>query len=148
MSRLVGIQYKPAKGADPIEVKEGVLIDGFGLYGDVRCKSRRPLTLLSVELWNSAVAEAGVPGTPWNRRRSNLAAEGLPPLAGLIGKTLEIGKTVVEIFGEVDPCDMLEGVAPGLMKATEPDFRGGIWCKTVIGGVIRVGDEIRVIDGQ
>jgi MOSC domain-containing protein YiiM len=36
----------------------------------------------------------------------------------------------------------MEEAAPGLQAALRPDWRGGVFTQVLIGGVIRVGDQV------
>ena len=49
-----------------------------------------------------------------------------------------------EITRETDPCERMEALAPGLKAALLPDWRGGACAMVRQGGVIAVGDRIRI----
>jgi MOSC domain-containing protein YiiM len=77
-------------------------------------------------------------------RRSNLLIDqfDLPQVPGVL---LRIGAdVVVEITRETDPCERMEALAPGLKAALLPDWRGGACAMVRQGGVIAVGDRIRI----
>jgi MOSC domain-containing protein YiiM len=39
----------------------------------------------------------------------------------------------------------MDDAAPGLQQALSPDRRGGVYGKIVQGGVIKLGDEVKVM---
>ncbi|MBP2276248.1 MOSC domain-containing protein YiiM [Sphingomonas sp. PL20] len=127
-----------------------VTLEG-GLHGDFRGvikpggKGRRQVTLLERGDWDAAMAEVGH-SLPWFERRANLLVEGLD-LPQTPGTRLRIGETVVlMITRETDPCERMEALAPGLKAALLPDWRGGACSRVVVGGTIRVGDAIMVLE--
>lgn len=120
-----------------------------GLHGDFRGvvkpggKGRRQVTLMESGDWAAAMAETGH-SIPWLERRANLLVDGfdLPQIAGT---KLRIGDTVVlQITRETDPCERMEALAPGLRAALLLDWRGGACSRVLAGGIIRVGDIVRV----
>ena len=66
----------------------------------------------------------------------------LPQIAGA---KLRIGNDVLlQITRETDPCERMEALAPGLRAALMVDWRGGACSRVLAGGIIRVGDTVRV----
>lgn len=127
-----------------------VTLEG-GLHGDFRGtvkpggKGRRQVTLLERGDWEAAIAEVGH-RLPWQERRANLLVEDLD-LPQMPGIRLRIGDTVeLEITRETDPCERMDALAPGLRAALTPDWRGGACSRVVVGGTIRVGDTIIVLE--
>ena len=120
-----------------------------GIHGDFRGvvkpggKGRRQVTLMERGDWDAAMAEVGH-SIPWFERRANLLVDGLD-LPNIPGTKLRIGNDVIlEITRETDPCERMEALAPGLKAALLPDWRGGACSRVLVGGVVRVGDTIRV----
>jgi len=82
----------------------------------------------------------------------NVTTSGVNLLALPEGTRLHLGDdAVVEVKGLRNPCRQLDGIKPGLMKATlgldaegKPTFRTGVMGIVVAGGAIRPGDPIRV----
>jgi MOSC domain-containing protein YiiM len=125
-----------------------VTLDG-GIHGDFRGtikpggKGKRQVTLLERGDWDAAMAEVGH-SIPWYERRSNLLIDGLD-LPQVPGTKLRIGTDVVlTITRETDPCERMEALAEGLNAALLPFWRGGACSRVLAGGIIRVGDIIRV----
>ena len=120
-----------------------------GLSGDFRGvvkpggKGRRQVTLVETGDWAAAMAETGH-SIPWFERRANLLVEGLD-LPQIAGTKLRIGDAVVlQITRETDPCERMGALAPGLRAALLVDWRGGACSRVLAGGIIRVGDTVRV----
>ncbi|MGI9261014.1 MAG: MOSC domain-containing protein, partial [Woeseiaceae bacterium] len=66
----------------------------------------------------------------------------LPKAAGHI---IAIGPVRLRTTIEVDPCSRMDEQAPGLRKALQADWRGGVACEVIEGGAVSVGDEVSVI---
>ena len=151
MGVLAGIA-RHARPKGPMETIDHVevTLDG-GLHGDFRGtikpggKGRRQVTLLERGDWDAVMAEVGH-SLPWYERRSNLLVEGLD-LPQVPGTRLRIGETVeLMITRETDPCERMEALAPGLKAAMLSDWRGGACSRVLVGGTIRVGDTILVLE--
>jgi MOSC domain-containing protein YiiM len=144
MGRLAGIA-RHAERRGPIELLESVEVTReAGVAGDRNGgKSSRQVSLIEAGDWARAIAEVGA-DIPWWERRSNLLVEEIDlPHGG--DARLRIGEDVVlEIRTEIDPCDRMEELAPGLRDALRPDWRGGVGGKVIVGGTIRIGDEVRI----
>lgn len=144
MGRIAGIARHGVKRG-PIEAIETVRVtpDG-GVDGDCNGhKNRRQVSLIEADDWAAALAEVGA-DIPWWERRANLLVQGLD-LPQTMGARLRIGADVViEIRTECDPCERMEALHPGLRAALEPDWRGGALGKVIAGGIINIGDEIRI----
>lgn len=135
-----------------MEVIESAYLSlALGVTGDARGivkpnKNKRQVSLMELSDWQAATAEIGAE-VEWQRRRANLLVDGidLPQRAGAI---LRIGETArIETTMECDPCIRMEQVAPGLMDALRPDWRGGVLGRVLSEGEIRVGDPI-IIEGE
>ncbi len=110
-----------------------------GVDGDVRGQLRdRQVTVLGQEGWEAACADLGRE-LPWTTRRANILVRGLQ-LKETVGKTIRIGSLTLEVTDETDPCSRMEEQAAGLLAALTPEWRGGVTCRVVSGGVVRVGD--------
>ena len=142
MGRLVGIARVTAKRAPPRELEEAVVGLTDGIAGDVRGKKRgRQVTVLFKEGWDAACDDLGV-RLPWVTRRANLLLEGVP--VPDIGERLAIGGLMLEVMEETKPCRVMEAAHRGLQRALVRQWRGGVCCKVVTGGHIRVGDPVDI----
>ena len=148
--RLIGIAGRAARRQSMSTFAEGVISAGAGLDGDHKGAKfpNRGITLLAAEDWAAATAEladlAGPVPLPWTARRANLLIEGsrLPRSRGAV---IAIGEVVLEVTAQTYPCRRMDEVHQGLLKALAPDWRGGITCRVITGGRIRIGDAVRVI---
>lgn len=117
-----------------------------GLGGDYHKRGKRQVTVLFKDAWERACADAGVT-LPWTTRRANLLIDGVV-LADCAGTRLEIGDVVLEVTGETKPCTMMDQAHDGLRLALTPEWRGGVTCRVVQGGTMRVGDVVRVSSAE
>ena len=98
--------------------------------------------MLASEDWLAACDELGK-SLPWTTRRANLQIEGID-LFETSGATLQIGDVVLKVTGETDPCQRMEQAAKGLFRALMPRWRGGVCCRVIQGGTIRIGDSVQL----
>jgi MOSC domain-containing protein YiiM len=119
-----------------------------GIEGDFRGRvkpggrGKRQVTLMARRDWAAAMAELDR-DIAWQERRVNLLVEGLD-LPKAAGALIHIGEVTLRVMAECDPCSRMEALAPGLEAALTPDWRGGVCSKVLVGGVIAVGDKIRI----
>lgn len=150
----VGVLAGIARHARPKAVMEvldrvEVTLAG-GIAGDFRGAMkgqphRRQVTLIERRDWEGAMAEVGHT-IGWEQRRANLLVDGVD-LPQVRGVRLRIGDTVIlEVTRETDPCERMEILAAGLKAALLPDWRGGACTMVIAGGMIAVGDKIRIED--
>lgn len=142
------------------------LVAGQGVEGDahrgetVKHRSRvaidptqpnlRQLHLVHGEL-HDELARAGFAVSP-GEMGENVTTRGIDLLALPVGARLHLGDAaVVEVTGLRNPCGQLNGIQPGLLKATREERsdgsvvrKAGIMAVVVVGGDLRVGDRIRV----
>jgi len=142
MGRLLGIA-KVERRMDPlVPLEEAAVGVRTGIDGDVRgAKTGRQVTVLFREGWEAACRELGH-DLPWTARRANLLVEGVA--VPREGKRLVIGNLVLEVTQETQPCHLMDEARLGLRAALKPDWRGGVSCRVVLGGTIRVGDRVEL----
>ncbi|MEM9415111.1 MAG: MOSC domain-containing protein [Planctomycetota bacterium] len=146
IGHVQGLALRTAKG-EPVTLVEQVTAElGQGLREEGRgAKNKRGVTLLAAGQW-PAVCQALGREVPWTARRANVLID-CQTLLQHLGKTLCIGDEVrLEATLETVPCSHIESLTPGLSEALKPEGRGGLCCRVVAGGVIRVGDAVRVED--
>ena len=140
-SSLIGIAVKPQRLQPMQLLASATLSVAEGLVGDSRGKpGPRQVTLLSLAAWQAASAEIGVI-LPWTERRANLLVSDLP-LFQSTGARFFIGEAVLEVTGETDPCARMTAVHPGLFNALARDWRGGVCCRVIQGGLITQDMEV------
>ena len=132
---LQGIAFRPKVKA-PMQLKPETMVTRVaGIDGDARGKpGKRQVTLLSEEQWLLAC-----------ERRANLLLKGLQCDASLVGKQIKIGGLILLVTGETDPCPKMDAQVMGLMQALTPDWRGGVCCKVIADGRIKIGDSVSII---
>ena len=134
----------------PMEVIDRAEItEAGGITGDHRGRrkpnglGKRQVTLIERADWAAAMATVGA-DHPWWMRRCNIAVDGFD-LPQVPGTRVRLGRDVVlEVTRFTDPCERMETLAPGLFNALLVDWRGGVCSRVVQGGMIIVGDLIRV----
>lgn len=147
MARLLGIAVKQQRKGEVSLHDEAMLSLNSGVVGDWRGNpGLRQVTLMSLADWQAACTELGVE-LPWHTRRANLLVDALP-LVQSTGLHIVLGDAVLEITGETDPCERMEQAHPGLFQALEPNWRGGVTCRVVAKGIIRVGMEVKLLPPQ
>lgn len=124
-------------------IDEATITAEAGVAGDARGRLKgRQVTVLCQESWEAACRDLGRE-VPWTTRRANILIEGLD-LANSAGKTLAIGEATFAITGETDPCQRMDEQADGLTAALAPDWRGGVTCRVIKAGAVRVGDGVEL----
>jgi MOSC domain-containing protein YiiM len=142
MGHLLAIARAPVKRGALMPLSEAVVGIDDGVAGDARGKrTGRQVTVVFREGWEAACQDLGVE-LPWTTRRANLLVEGVP--VPRQGKRLVVGSLVLEVTQETQPCQVMEAAHRGLRAALTPDWRGGVCCRVIAGGTIRVGDRVDV----
>jgi MOSC domain-containing protein YiiM len=143
MARVVQIYLRPSARTPVRAVDAATAVAGAGLEGDHAGGGSRQVTLLEQEAWEAACRDLGQ-DLDAGARRANIVVKGVS-LAAAIKQRLQIGDCIIQVIGEVRPCKLMDDAAPGLQDALSPNRRGGVYGKIVQGGVIRLGDEVKVI---
>ena len=127
-----------------VTAAEGVHGDYRGAMAARKRSYRRQVSMIETAGWDAALADCDA-SLAWHHSRRNLLLDGIS-LPHTIGTRVMIGASlVIEIMDECDPCERMEGLAPGLRAAMTPDWRGGFLGRVVVDGDIAVGDEVKVI---
>ncbi len=142
--RIAGIA-RHAERRGPIELLGRVRVTPeAGVEGDRNgSKNKRQVSLIEAQDWAAANVEAGA-DLPWWERRANLLVEDFDLPHGADARIRIGADVVIELKAEIDPCERMDELAPGLRQALERDWRGGAGGKVIAGGEIAVGDEIRI----
>ncbi len=136
------------------------LLEGRGVEGDAhngttvkhRSHARRDpakpnlrqVHLIHSELHDELAAQ-GFPGLQPGQMGENVTTQGVDLLGLPVGTKLRLGDdAIVEVTGLRNPCAQLDGIRPGLMKATlDRDGEGNVVMKSGIMGVVLAGGEVR-----
>lgn len=138
--RIEELWTKRAHRGPMDSVQEARLVAGQGMQGSVGRSRRRQVTVLAREAWTSATAVVGHDPGPVSRR-ANILVSGIE-LARTRGRVLLVGSCRILVGGELTPCERMDEAAPGLRRALEPDWRGGVFAEVLDGGTVRVGDRV------
>jgi MOSC domain-containing protein YiiM len=138
--RIEKLWTKRAHRGPMDSVSEATLVAGQGMQGSVGRSRRRQVTLLTREAWATATGEVGRDPGPASRR-ANILVSGIE-LARTRGRVLLVGSCRISIGGELTPCERMDEAAPGLRRALEPNWRGGVFGEILVGGTVRVGDRV------
>jgi MOSC domain-containing protein YiiM len=147
MQFITGLAIKPAQRVPMVLVQRVGVSVHAGIEGNfVRQEDEkwedRMVTLLSHNQWNKAEDDLGLQ-VPWETRRANIRIMNVWFTAGHIGQCLKLGDAVVlEITGETTPCKLMDKFVPGLRGVLEPEFRAGVTCRVIQGGVVSIEDPV------
>jgi MOSC domain-containing protein YiiM len=113
---------------------------GQGLENNANQGGKRQVTVISTEAMEKAQADLGRSFDPV-ARRANLMIAGLN-LEHAAGRVLRVGELQIEVYGETRPCERMDAAVPGLRRALEPEWRGGVYGVVLNDATIRVGDPV------
>lgn len=128
----------PVKSVEQVEAEAGK-----GLVGDRYHGSKhRHVTVQSAEALAAAAADLGRPVPAAGTRRNVTVSHGEIPTAS--GTRMRIGTVLLEVVRVAAPCRLLEDdLGPGAQAALRR--RAGSAFRVLEGGVIRLGDPVRVL---
>ena len=155
--KVEGIFTTTGAGRPMSSLDAAVGVSGRGLIGD-RYHDRtgyysekpspgggRELTLIEAEVLESLAAEHGIELAPIESRR-NVVTRGVR-LHDLIGRRFRVGELVCVGVRICEPCVYLEQLTG--KPVNEPlVHRGGLRANILVGGTIRVGDQIEAISPE
>ena len=126
-------------------LEEVELAPGEGVLGDhykTRTNGPRQVTLIAAEDLVSIGSFLGRDAVAPELLRRNIVTRGVN-LRALKGRRVRVGGVVIETTGECHPCSrMEEEFGPGGYNAMRG--HGGLTAHIAQGGIIRVGDAVRV----
>jgi MOSC domain-containing protein YiiM len=136
--KLIAIAIRRHSRAPMVELDRAEITIDRGVDGDFRGKpGPRQVTVLSQDAWHSVGSTLGHE-LPWTVRRANLFVEGIT-LTETQGSIIRIGSVVLKVTGETDPCSRMDEQVLGLRQALTPEWRGGVCCQVLSGGLIEPG---------
>lgn len=141
---LLAIQRAPKKAGSLEAVTHVSVSAATGIEGDARgIIKNRQVTILFSDGWQAACRELTA-DLPWHLRRANLLVDGMSAPREW-GARLRIGSVLLMVTDETKPCGIMEKQHAGLRAALTPDWRGGVCCKVLEGGVITTGDRVELV---
>lgn len=154
--RVEAIILRPARGESAVRVDEVRAEPGCGLLGDRRANkaggrrsSKRELTLLQAEHLPLLASWCGLATLDPIRLRRNLLVSGLnllalrSPFADLQLEWALGDEVVIQVTGPCDPCSKMAAEL-GMGSYNALRGHGGVTARIITGGVIRVGDSVRL----
>lgn len=146
VGRLIGIARRDARRAPMQEIAGGLISVDAGLEGDFKGARypHRQITILECQSWRAALTEISAPSVPWTARRANLLVEGVV-LSRAKGGLIRVGPVDLEVTAQTYPCARMEQAQSGLLAALAKDWRGGVTCRVLLGGRIRLGDPVELL---
>jgi MOSC domain-containing protein YiiM len=147
MGHVTNIYLRPSSRTPVREVTAAEARTGEGLAGDHARGGNRQITLMESNAWQTALDDLGRENLPPSGRRANIVVEGFS-LAEAIGRRIRVGDCVVDVVAELRPCKLMEDVTPGLMRALEPQCRGGAYGRIVQSGRIEAGAPVELLPEQ
>jgi len=144
---VASLLIAPEAEAPLVAVDEIVAVAGRGLEGDRYGFSRGTFSNPGGRGYQLTLVEAEVLdeiGLPWEQARRNVVTRGVA-LNALVGRRFRVGAAECAGRRLAEPCAHLEKLArPGLLRPLV--HRGGLRADILVGGAIRVGDEVAPLD--
>lgn len=141
--RVVAIHVAPGRRL-PVKSVESVVAEaGLGLIGDrYHGATRLQVTIQSLSDLDAAARDLGYEFDCGATRRNITVDEGELPTKH--GTRLRVGDVELEVWRGVPPCRLLDDDI-GRGAAAAMKGRGGVGCRVLTSGTIRVGDEVTVL---
>ncbi len=136
--RIVALYLCLAHRQPMVPVHEAEAVSDLGLAGDRHAKegSARQVLFMDVETLRAFGLKPGMV-------KENVTVEGLDLASLRRGQVLFVGDEVtLEVTGACLPCERMDEIRPGLRA--ELEGRRGVLGVVLNGGVLRVGDPVRV----
>jgi MOSC domain-containing protein YiiM len=122
--------------------EEATLIAGKGIAGDANYgRSKRQVTIIEREVFDRI--RRSLPDAQPHMRRANVMVSGLR-LERTRDHVLTLGGVRLLIKGETRPCERMDEQCPGLTRALEEQWGGGVHGIVLDDGPVRVGDAAHV----
>jgi len=141
MPSVTHLHLATAHRGEVTEVPEVLAVEGQGLEGDRYLGTTRNVTVVAEGELEAAAAQLGYPILPGSTRRNiTVDADRLPRTTGTL---IQIGDATLSVWRDCPPCSrMYETVGPQAREVLAG--RAGIAALVVKGGMIRVGDPVRI----
>jgi MOSC domain-containing protein YiiM len=144
VSTLINIAFRTTSKASMQTCDQANISLTKGVEQDFRGSAKnRQVTILSTVDWLQVCKEIDA-DLPWTIRRANLLVDKLTFSQADVGKTLRIGDIELEITRETDPCSRMDDQHQGLKSALMSEWRGGVCCKVIKAGSLKVGDSVEL----
>lgn len=151
--RVVSLHLHPEKSGETLRTVEQIeVVEQKGIRGNGRYfgrnsrstgrPSKRQVTLIEREQISEHATTLGLETIAPGAVRSNIETLGIN-LIELIGREVRVGEATLLFYEARTPCEKMDQLCEGLRGLMENN-KQGVLAQVVCGGIIRVGDEIRV----
>lgn len=142
IGKVLAISVSLEKGVPKTSIPKALMIEDFGIEGDAHAgKWHRQVSLLANESVNK-MREQGVEGLCTGRFAENITTEGIVLWQIPVGSKIYIGSTIHEVTQIGKECHQGCAIKQLVGDCVMP--REGIFTKVLKGGMVYVGDDIRV----
>ena len=144
MATILSINISEKKGTPKTVISEGCLVEDFGFAGDAHAgKWHRQVSLLAKESIEKAKGMR-TDGLCHGMFAENITTEGITLHTLPIGTRLQLGNEAVIEISQIgkechDGCAIRQLVGQCIMP------KEGVFARVITGGIVRAGDEIRVL---
>lgn len=143
MARVISVNISDKKGIPKDPIEEGIFIENFGLKDDSHGGDwHRQVSLLDQESIDK-IAKLGIEGLTPGRFAENITTEGIRLYELPVGTKLQIGETIQEVTQIGKECHTRCQIYHKVGACVMP--QEGIFTKVLKGGVVRPGDEIKIL---
>ena len=146
VAKVIAVCSSQQKGTRKVCIPEGTLSEGYGLVGDAHadCATMRQVSLLATESIRK-MQKLGLNLGPGDFAE-NLTTEGIDLVSLPVGTRLQIGSQAIVEVSQIGKechtaCDIRREVGKCIMPVA------GVFGRVIQGGVVRAGDDIRVLEG-
>lgn len=144
MARVTAINISEKKGVPKNTIDEGEFVVDFGLKGDAHGGNwHRQVSLLGQESIDKVTA-LGVKGLCTGKFAENLTTEGIVLYELPIGTKMDINGVILEVTQIGKECHQKCAIFKLVGDCVMP--KEGIFAKVLKGGIIRKGDEIKILE--
>lgn len=143
MAKIIAVSKSRKKGTKKKAAAEGILKEDYGLVGDAHadCCTHRQVSLLAMESIDK-MRRQGFEVGPGDFAE-NLTTRGIELLSLPVGTKISIGKDILlEVTQIGKDCHSGCAIYQEIGKCIMP--REGIFARVIHGGLVRVGDDIRI----
>ncbi len=147
MAKVIAVCRSDKKGTRKQVVADGFLNENYGLVGDAHadCATHRQVSLLAVESIDK-MRRLGLDVGPGDFAE-NITTQGLDLVSLPVGTHLAVGQAVVLELTQIGKeCHTRCAIYRQVGQCIMPEE--GVFTRVVRQGLVRTGDEVKVLDGK
>lgn len=142
---LCGICASAKRGTAKVQVEEAALVENWGISGDAHAGDwHRQISILPAEKINEFNSRGA--GVSFGAFGENLIVEGIDPKLFQIGACFAVGDCILEITQIGKQCHRHCAIYKKMGDCIMP--REGVFARVRKGGVIRTGDDVRMVSDE